>query len=87
MTESTKLPEDIPEVSLDADGDALWVCRLLSQSGLASSNGEAKRLIQQGGVKLDGQRVSDPAAEVPATGSVLVQVGKRRIARVVFQDG
>ena len=58
--------------------------RLIAEAGLAKSNSEARRLVTQGGVRLDGKPVKDPQLEVPCRGCVLLEVGRRRIARVVF---
>lgn len=84
-----ELPADIPEVVLPAgvvrDG-RVWLPRLLVAAGLAGSNAEARRAIEGGGVRLDGDPLSDPAAELAADdlrGSVL-QVGRRRSARIVL---
>jgi tyrosyl-tRNA synthetase len=79
-----ELPTEIPEVRWNGDGETVWVSRLIAEAGLAKSNSEARRLVIQGGVRLDGEPVKDPQLEVPCRGSVLVEVGKRRIARVVF---
>lgn len=77
------VPEDLPEVSLAAaDPDGLPIGNLLKEAGLAKSTSEALRLISQGAVRLDGERIED-GRRVCSVGSVhLVQVGKRRIARV-----
>jgi tyrosyl-tRNA synthetase len=81
------LPEDMPEVTLPADvvvDGRVWLPKALVAAGLAASNGEARRAIEQGGVRLDGAVVSDPATEVDPealVGSVL-QVGRRRFARI-----
>jgi len=79
------LPEDLPELVFEgawpADGVPLSV--LLREIALVASSSEARRLITQGGVRVDGEVVGDPAALVaPAEGGVVVQVGKRRFARV-----
>lgn len=80
-------PEAIPEVALPAEAireGRVWLPRLLTALGLASSNGEARRLIEQGGVKLDDTVLGDPGAELdPATlhGAVL-QLGKRKFVRI-----
>jgi tyrosyl-tRNA synthetase len=60
--------------------------RLLVSAGLSPSNSEARRLLQQGGVRLDGEPVTDPFVTVAARSgnSYLVQVGKRRFARITF---
>ncbi len=77
------LPDDVPEVALP-DDDPLSLAALIAHAGLASSRSEARRLISQGGVRLDGEQLTDPQAEVPRdhlAGKVL-QVGKRRFARL-----
>jgi len=80
------VPDDIPEVKLasqDLEDGRIWIVRLLVQAGLASSNGEGRRLIQQGGVRLDGEIIENIDLDwEPRSGAVL-QVGKRRFARVV----
>jgi tyrosyl-tRNA synthetase len=79
-----EIPEDLPVVGLSVDGP-VWICRLLGEAGLVESNGEARRLIQQGGVKLNGEKVADADLEVEAVGELILQAGKRRFARIVFQ--
>jgi len=73
------LPEDMPEVVLH--GAPMTIAQLLKQAGLAPSTTEANRNIDQGGVRIDGERIADKALKVPA-GTYVVQVGKRRFARV-----
>ncbi len=79
-------PEEVPELALPGAGEPLPLVRVLVDAGLASSNSEARRLLQQGGVKLDGAVVRDLHAAVAASAGseILVQVGKRRFARVRF---
>ena len=77
-------PDEIPTHAWAADDPSVWVCRLLKTSGLAKSTSEARRLIRQGGIRLDGARVTDPELHVPTAGETVVQVGKRRILKVVF---
>ena len=79
-----ELPEEIPEVTLTAHGDAATLTWVLRESGLASSTSEGRRLIEQGGVSLNGERVSDPARTLAAGTTAVIQVGKRRFARVVL---
>jgi tyrosyl-tRNA synthetase len=80
-------PDDMAAVALPGEaiqGGLVWVPRLLTVLGLATSNGEAKRLMEQGGVKLQGEVLRDPEAELdPAVlhGAVL-QVGKRKFVKV-----
>ncbi|MDR3397123.1 MAG: tyrosine--tRNA ligase [Pandoraea sp.] len=75
------VPDDIPEVSLD--GAPLGIAQLLKQAGLVPSTSEANRNIEQGGVRIDGEAVSDKGAKIEA-GTYVVQVGKRRFARVTL---
>ena len=76
------LPENIPEVVLR--GAPMPIAQLLKQAQLAPSTTEANRNIEQGGVRIDGERVEDKALKVPA-GTYVVQVGKRRFARVTLE--
>ena len=75
------IPEQIPEVALS--GAPLGIGALLKQAGLVPSTSEALRLIEQGGVRIDGGVVSDKGLKV-AAGTVVVQVGKRKFARVTL---
>jgi len=78
-----ELPETLPDVLVDPEQRLVT---LLVQAGMAGSNNEARRLIQQGGVRLDGQRVDDPEHIVQLTRPVVLQVGKRRFARLVPRE-
>lgn len=81
---SRQLPTDIPEITVAASGDRLALAKVIVEAGLASSNSEARRLIQQGGVKLDGEAVTDIAHEVATAAESLLQVGKRKFVRIRF---
>jgi len=74
------VPDDMPEMTLAAP-DGLAIAQVLKQSGLTPSTTEATRMIEQGGVKIDGEKVSDKALKV-APGTYVLQVGKRKFARV-----
>jgi len=77
------LPSEIPIFPLSASvGERVELARVLVQSGLAPSMREARRLIEQGGVQVDGERVTDPRAHIVVTPEFLLQVGKRRFLRV-----
>ncbi len=80
------LPQEIPEIVISATGNVMLLSKLLVEGGLASSNSEARRLIQQGGVKVEGEVVRDVRTEMATTSTqpVLLQVGKRRFARAIF---
>jgi tyrosyl-tRNA synthetase len=79
-------PDEIEQVQLAASAEPLTLARVLVLAGLAPSNSEARRLIQQGAVRVDETSIRDPLGTVgAAAGSTrLIQVGKRRFARVVF---
>lgn len=79
-----EIPEDIPEVTLSAGGEAMPIVQILKQAGLTASTSEAMRMIEQGGVKLDGEKVSDKALKLPTGGPFVIQVGKRKFARVLL---
>jgi tyrosyl-tRNA synthetase len=76
------LPEDMPEITVAASGGQIGIAQLLKQAGLVPSTSEANRMIEQGGVKLDGEKVSDKALQVKAGAVVVAQVGKRKFGRV-----
>jgi len=77
-----EIPADIPELKFVVPADGLPVAQLLKQAGLTLSTSEALRLIAQGGVRLDGERVVDKGLVIPVGRVVVVQVGKRKFARV-----
>jgi tyrosyl-tRNA synthetase len=62
------------------------IVELLKECGLVQSKGEARRLIEQGGVKMNQQKVEDAAMKVDLSGSVLLQCGKRKFVRVEYRD-
>ncbi len=76
------LPEDIPEKSIAAGAEGLGIAAALTACGLTASNSEAFRMIKQGAVKIDGERVEDRSLTLPAGFNGILQVGKRRIARL-----
>jgi tyrosyl-tRNA synthetase len=75
------IPDDVPEVSVG--GAPLGLPQLLRQTGLCASSSEAMRMIDQGGVRIDGTVVSDKALQIEA-GTFVLQVGKRKFARVTL---
>lgn len=81
-----QLPSDIEVVTLQADGKDYPLAKLIADIGLAKSNSEVRRLISQGGVKLNEERVADAQLMIPTEGEYLIQVGKRRFKRVQFAD-
>lgn len=78
------LPDDIPEIKLQLDKDEIWLPKLLADAGLVKGTGEARRMIAQKAVSVDGLRIEDQEYKVRATGEVLLRVGKRRFCKVFF---
>lgn len=78
------LPDEMPEILLQNNGASLPVVLVLKLAGLTSSTSEALRMIDQGGVRADGERVSDKGAQIRPGESVVLQVGKRKFARVTI---
>ncbi len=76
------LPENMPEVTAQAPADGLGIAQLLKAAQLAASTSEAQRAIEQGGVKIDGERVTDRGLRLLPGRTLTVQVGKRKFARV-----
>ena len=77
-----ELPENMPEVSLQAPEGGLPVVQMLKQAGLTASTNEAVRMIEQGGVKLDGEKLADRLVKIHGGAIVVAQVGKRKFARI-----
>ncbi len=83
-----EVPSDVKKVSIPArdgegGGGGHWICQLLTDQGLTKSNSEARRLIGQGGVRVNGEKVSDADLHIEA-GTHLIQVGKRRFLEVTI---
>jgi tyrosyl-tRNA synthetase len=76
------LPDDMPEISVASAEGHIGIAALLKQANLVASTSEAMRMIEQGGVKLDGEKVSDKALQLKAGAVVVAQVGKRKFGRV-----
>lgn len=76
------LPDDIPEVQLTLPAAGLAIATLMKEAGLTSSTSEALRMIDQGAVRINSERVSDRSLQIMECGVLIVQVGKRRIAKV-----
>jgi tyrosyl-tRNA synthetase len=83
-----ELPSEMPDIRLNRaefEGDSIWLVKVLIAAEFAKSNGEGRRLIKQGGVKVDGETITDEMAQLPLNGGEVVQVGKRRVGRVEIQ--
>ncbi len=79
------IPDDLQEITLAAGDAGLGIAQLLKQAGLTPSTSEALRMIEQGGVRLDGEKVTDKALTIAKGKTVVAQVGKRKFARVTVQ--
>jgi len=77
-----EIPAEIPEVGVESKGKAIALPQLLKQAGLTASTSEALRLIEQGGVRIDGEKAVDKSLAFGAGKTFVVQVGKRKFARV-----
>ena len=76
------MPEEIPDVTLQSDDGQMGIAHLLKGAGLVSSTSEAFRMIKQGAVKIDGERVEDRGLQIDSGSADIYQVGKRKFARV-----
>lgn len=77
-------PDEMPEFNLTGEERKVLLCKLLAQTELVKSNSEGRRAIQQGGVKINGEKVGDENLELVCDGEYTLQVGKRRFARIKF---
>ncbi len=77
-------PEKMPEIAMAVEEENMLLCKVLAQADLVKSNSEGRRAIQQGGVKINGEKVNDENLEISCSGEYTLQVGKRRFARITF---
>jgi len=78
------VPDEVPQVTINIEGDNIGIAQLLKQAGLVASTSEAFRAIEQGGIKLDGEKVTDKALSLTKGVRVIAQVGKRKFADVTI---
>jgi len=78
------MPDEIPEKALGSQDGQLGIAHLLKGAGLVSSTSEAFRMIKQGAVKIDGEKVEDRGLLIDAGSTHIYQVGKRKFARVTL---
>ncbi len=76
------LPDEVPEMALRLDNGTIGIIKLLTETAMVASNGEARRMIDQGGVSIDGRKISDQNEVVEIAGGIVLKVGKRRFLRV-----
>ncbi|HEY6873682.1 MAG TPA: tyrosine--tRNA ligase [Geobacteraceae bacterium] len=80
-------PDEMTEITMVSDSGGVLLCKVLAQADLVKSNSEGRRAIQQGGVKVNGEKIGDENLEISRNGEYVIQVGKRRFARVRFVAG
>ena len=78
------IPDDVPEVAITIEGQQIGIAQLLKIAGLVSSTSEAFRAIEQGGIKIDGEKVVDKGLMLAKGVTVIAQVGKRKFANVTI---
>lgn len=78
------LPDNIPDVNIQAQNETILIGHVLKQAGLTVSTAEALRLIDQGGIKINGDQVTDKGLQLLKGDSFIIQVGKRRFARITI---
>lgn len=78
------IPEDVPEISIKIEGESIGIAQLLKLAGLVESSSEAYRAIEQDGVKLDSEKISDRSLKLNKGVTVIAQVGKRKFANVTI---
>lgn len=81
------LPDEIPEFSVSADlleDGQIWLPKLLHVSGLVKSTSEGRRMIQQGGVKINGEKYDDPSLNIEPLNGMIIKAGKRKFVKLVI---
>jgi tyrosyl-tRNA synthetase len=79
---SHEAPCDMPAYHPTEWGDKIWLPKLMVDAGLTSSNGEGRRLITQGAVRIDGDKITDPHMEIQLDQPFVLQAGKRRFVQI-----
>ena len=87
VVQQKELPEEIPQVKLKQNewGSAANIIKVLKATELASSNSEARRLVKQGGIKVNGRKINSIEEEIDLNNETLIQAGKRRFAQLVVE--
>lgn len=80
-----EIPEDLPEINVKSHDGAIKIANLLKEANLVTTTSEAIRLINQNGVKIDGERVVDTQLEIKAGTTHVYQVGKRKFAKITLK--
>ena len=80
------LPDEIPEKKIPVEEETIWLPKLLLEAEMVKSTSDGRRMIKQKAVSVDGEKVTDPQAEISTQGEVLLKVGKRRFCKVLFGE-
>ena len=78
------MPDEMPELSIDANGGEIKIANLLKDASLTGSTSDAFRMIKQGAVRIDGERITDKGLSIAAGNTHVFQVGKRRFAKITI---
>lgn len=81
------LPDELPDFQMSEDmleNGAVWLPKLIVLAKMVGSTSEARRLIQQGGVKVDGEKIDDPNCNISPVSNMIIQVGKRKFTRIIL---
>lgn len=78
------IPDDMPEITLSLDGEAMGIANILKAANLVNSTSDAMRMIKQGAVKINGDKVEDTKLQLSEKGEAVYQVGKRKFARITL---
>ncbi|MBL0385071.1 tyrosine--tRNA ligase [Tumebacillus sp. ITR2] len=81
--QNREIPEDLPEYEVEPG--TKWIVALLTELKLAPSNGEARRLIQQGGLKINSEKIEDPQLQLDVEDGMILQAGKRKFAKLIVK--
>ncbi len=81
------IPDNMPEMVIDFSGNGISILDLVMEAKFAPSRGEARRLITQGGVSIDGEKITDPKFIVQQDKDFILKVGKRKFMKVIIEEG
>ena len=82
-----EIPEDMPEVTLTIEGEGVWLPKALAEAGVLKSSSDGRRRLQQGGLQVDGDKVTDPKAQLAPGKTYVIKAGKRAWVRLPVQAG
>jgi tyrosyl-tRNA synthetase len=80
-----QMPEDMPEINIMVGDKGMPITHIIKTAGLTDSTSEATRLLQQGAVRVDGEKISDRNLLIQAKKTIILQVGRRRFAKVTLE--